>query len=85
MRLMTCRDSRAPSLHGLSGLALLLLLAGCASQPSWVSAGHNLVEVDFEAPRSSRSSTCASAASSCPMSRQAPLTPEHTATSLIDA
>jgi hypothetical protein len=50
MRLVKCRFLRVP---GLSGLALLLLLAGCAAQPSstrpqWYQQHH--VEIDLEAP-----------------------------------
>ena len=50
MLLVTCHSFRVP---GLSGLALLFLLAGCAAQPSstrprWYQQHH--VEVDFEAP-----------------------------------
>jgi len=54
MRLVTYRRFREP---GLLGLALLLLLTGCASQPSLLErqryeqhAGQDIVDVDFEAP-----------------------------------
>ncbi|XXF78224.1 hypothetical protein P2318_00260 [Myxococcaceae bacterium GXIMD 01537] len=50
MRLASHRASMARRLHGLTGLALLLLLTGCASQPTWVRAGQDLVDVDFELP-----------------------------------
>lgn len=54
MRLVTYRRFRV---SGLLGLALLLLLTGCASQPSPLErqryaqrAGQDIVDVDFEAP-----------------------------------
>jgi hypothetical protein len=57
MHPVTCRSSWAQALQGLSGLTLLLLLVGCAAQPSlkgptWYAqrAGQDVVDVDFEAP-----------------------------------
>lgn len=57
MHPLSCRSTWAQALQRLSGLALLVLLAGCASQPSlrgppWYAqrADQNVVDVDFDAP-----------------------------------
>jgi hypothetical protein len=59
MRVVTYRHSRRRWLRGWSGLALLLLLTACATNPglrgpAWYAqagfAGQQAVDVDFEAP-----------------------------------
>ena len=55
MARVSCRHPRAQWRHGLSGLALLLLLTGCAAQPSFrPSAGQRAIRVNLELPTPQR-------------------------------